>query len=563
MKRALLFLVVCAQLGCAHLAFSAAALAPAGELVPAGPKSAKLGLVVSQDGIASDVGWKILTTGGNATDAAIATAFALAVTHPQAGNIGGGGFIVYRDHDGRAESYDFRETAPAGSRPDMWLKNGTYSAELHHESCLSVGVPGTVAGLYLAWKEHGSKPWKTLVDPAVKIAENGFKVSAGLALAFQRYEKKTRVFRSGKLYKEGELLKQTELAQTLKRIRDLGPRGFYEGVTAKSIEQQMKQCGGLITQTDLKNYAAKKRDAIKGQYRGYEIIGMGPPSSAGVAILEVLKILEGYDLKQTGFKSAQTIHLVAESLKRAFADRAHDLGDPDFSPIPVEKLLSEKHVEALRKSINTHKASVSSPGTFSWPMESAQTTHLSIVDAKRNAVSLTYTLEDNFGSGVVVSGAGFLLNNEMGDFNAAPGLTDKDGHIGTVANLAQPGKRMLSSMAPTIVTKDGKLFMVTGSPGGRTIISTVLLTLINVIDFGQGAQEAVDAVRIHHQWQPDILQIERNGLSADVVRALAAKGHKIEEVSPQGAAEVILVSENNILSAGVDHRSLDGKASGK
>jgi len=527
--------------------------------------------VLSADPYASDVGARILAQGGNATDAAVATAFALAVTHPQAGNIGGGGFLVYRDHNGKAQSYDFRETAPTGSKPTMWLKDGKYSEELHHDSCLSVGVPGTVAGLYLAWKEHGSKPWKMLVDPAIKLARQGFKVTRHLDVAFNMMRQKlerhestvTQFFKGGKPYSEGEMLKQPALALSLERIRDHGPAGFYEGKTAELIEKQMKKCGGLISRADLKDYKAIKREPVKGMYRDYEIIGMGPPSSGGVAIIEALKILAAYDLKKIGFETAQSYHLIAEASRRAFADRAQYLGDPEFSKVPVDMLLSPEHIAELLKSVDPKKASVSSLTSFVWPHESDETTHISIVDKQRNAVSLTYTLEAGFGSGLVVEGAGFLLNNEMGDFNAGPGLTDTQGHIGTAPNLAEAKKRMLSSMAPVIVTKGNKLFMVTGSPGGRTIINTVLMTLLGVIDFGLNAQEAVDAPRIHHQWLPDELRVEKDRLAKEMLTALSTLGHKVVEGRPQGEAEVIVVNADNSLSVGVDRRWPDGKASGK
>jgi gamma-glutamyltranspeptidase/glutathione hydrolase len=365
-------------------------------------------------------------------------------------------------------------------------------------------------------------------------------------------------------YKAGEILKQPDLARSLQRIADKGPAGFYEGETAELIEKEMKANGGLITRDDLKKYVAKERAPLKGAYRGYEVIGMPPPSSGGMGIIQMLNVLEGFDLKANGYGSAQNIHLVTEAMRRAFADRAQHLGDPDFnSGIPIAQLISKDYATQLRKTINPNKASVSTPTTFTWPTESQETTHLSVVDGRQNAVSLTYTLEYGYGSRIVVPGAGFLLNNEMGDFNSAPEMTDDRGNIGTRPNLALPGKRMLSSMAPTILAKDGKLFMVTGSPGGRTIINTVLTTILNVVDYGMNAQEAVDAGRMHHQWLPDRLSMERYGFSADTIAKLKAMGHTVAEAGGQGVAEVIVVGKDGILEGGVDGRAPDGGAAGK
>ncbi len=536
------------------------------------PYRARQGMVVSQSDIASEVGWKVMREGGNAIDGAVATALALAVTHPTAGNIGGGGFIVYRGGDGTTTTFDFREMAPAGATPTMWMKDGKYDFDIHHNSHRSVGVPGTVAGLYLAHQKLGSKPWKDLVLPAVALARDGFEISEGLASSlermipeFKKYPASLAQFsKNGVAYKAGEILKQPDLAKSLQRIADKGPAGFYEGETAELIEKEMKANGGLITRDDLKKYVAKERAPLKGTYRGYEVIGMPPPSSGGMGIIQMLNVLEGFDLKANGYGSAQNIHLVTEAMRRAFADRAQHLGDPDFnSGIPIAQLISKDYATQLRKTINPNKASVSTPSTFTWPTESQETTHLSVVDGKQNAVSLTYTLEYGYGSRIVVPGAGFLLNNEMGDFNSAPEMTDDRGNIGTKANLAMPGKRMLSSMAPTILAKDGKLFMVTGSPGGRTIINTVLTTILNVVDYGMNAQEAVDAGRMHHQWLPDRLSMERYGFSADTIAKLKAMGHTVAEAGGQGVAEVIVVGKDGILEGGVDGRAPDGGAAGK
>ena len=535
------------------------------------PTRAKHGMVISQSDIASQVGVNVMKAGGNAVDAAVATAFALAVTHPAAGNIGGGGFLVFRPQTGEPAAYDFREMAPAKADPKMWLdEKGEYSYEKHHESHLAVGVPGTVAGLHLAWKENGSLPWERLVEPAIRLAREGFPMTDGLLGSIEeewerlkRYPATVAQFsKNGAPYQIGEVLKQPDLAETLVRISEAGPAGFYEGETAELIEKEMAKNGGLITREDLKAYRAKKRAPIRGNYRGYEIISMPPPSSGGIVLVEMLNILEGYDLAADGFGSARSLHRMAEAMRRAYSDRAQHLGDPDFNPeIPVDRLTSKDYAAELRKSIRLDVASKSSPESFTWPAESPETTHFSVVDANRNAVSVTYTLEYGYGSGIVVPGAGFLLNNEMGDFNAGPGLTDERGLIGTAPNLAQPGKRMLSSMTPTVLAKDGELFMVTGSPGGRTIINTVLQTILNVVDHRMNAQAAVDAGRVHHQWLPDRINYERQAFSPDTLNILKWLGHDLREIEGQGVAQVIVVNRaDGMLEGGLDLRAPDGGA---
>ena len=547
-------------------------LAAAVPAVPQTPTRARDGMVVSQNETASRVGAAVLREGGSAIDAAIATAFALAVTHPTAGNIGGGGFILFRPAAGQPEAYDFREMAPRRAAPTMFLENGKYSERLHHDSHLSVGVPGTVAGLHLAWTEHGKLPWKRLVEPAIALARDGFPVTDGLARSLRgilpdmkAYPASVAQFsKNGVPYEPGDILKQPDLARSLQRIADQGPAGFYEGETAALIEKEMAANGGLIDRQDLAAYRPRKRTPVTGTYRGFEVISMPPISSGGVALIQQLNILEGFDLKAMGFRSAASIHAITEAMRRAYADRARYLGDPDFNPsMPVARLISKEYAAGLRRSISPERASVSSPTSFEWPAESDETTHLSVVDRERNAVALTYTLEYGYGSRIVVPGAGFLLNNEMGDFNAGPGLTTADGLIGTDPNLAAPGKRMLSSMTPTILARDGKLFMVTGSPGGRTIINTVLHTILNVVDYGMGAQEAVDAPRFHHQWLPDRISYERWGISPDTARLLQSMGHRLNPITAQGVAEVIVVNEKeNRLEGGSDRRAPDGGAVG-
>jgi gamma-glutamyltranspeptidase / glutathione hydrolase len=537
------------------------------------PVRARNGMVVSQNAIASQVGMEVMLAGGNAVDAAVATAFALAVVHPAAGNIGGGGFLLLRPARGPAAVYDFREQAPAAATPTMFLKDGKYSHDLHHDSHLSVGVPGTVAGLNMAWTDNGRMPWKDLLQPAISLAREGFMVSDGLARSLRevlpqmkRYPASIAQFsRQGVPYEMGDVLQQPDLAKTLERIAEKGTRGFYEGETAALVEKEMKANGGLVTREDLRHYTIYRRPPLRGTYRGMEILTVPPPSAGGVALLQCLNVLEDYDVPAMGFNSSLFVHTVTEALRRAFADRARFLGDPEVvKDMPVERLVSKQYAAALRKTIHADRASVSSPASFEWPAESTETTHFSVVDADRNVVALTTTLEDGYGSKIVVPGAGFLLNNEMGDFNAGPGLTDASGLVGSEPNLAGPGKRMLSSMTPTIVVREGRPYLVTGSPGGRTIPSTVLLTVLNVLDFGMNPQEAVDAPRFNHQWLPDVIQYERYGLSADTVEALAKRGHKIAEIGGQGVAEAIRVNaREGLLEGGCDRRAPDGAAVGR
>jgi gamma-glutamyltranspeptidase/glutathione hydrolase len=549
------------------LAFLAPQLHTTGE-----PVRQRSGMVAASDGQASAVGVAVLRRGGSAVDAAVATAFALAVVHPTAGNIGGGGFLLFRGASGEAVAYDFREKAPAAATPTMFLKDGRYDSDRHHESVLSVGVPGTVAGLHLAWREHGTLPWASLVAPAIALARDGFVVSdwlarnlAGVRADFGRSPATVAQFtRAGTPYAAGDVLKQPDLARTLERIAANGPAGFYEGETARLLVAEMKARNGLVTEADLRAYAAQKRTPVRGTYRGYEILSMPPPSSGGIALLEMLNILESDDLSASGFGSAATLHLMAEAMRRAYADRARFVGDPDFNAdIPVGRLVSKEYARALRKTIPRDRASVSAPDRFEWPAESQDTTHLSVVDRDRNAVALTYTLEDDYGSKYVVPGAGFLLNNEMGDFNAGPGLTDAAGLVGTPANLAEPGKRMTSSMTPTIVLKDGRFFMALGAAGGRRIINTVLQVLVNVIDFGMNVRAAVEAPRIHHQWLPDEIVVETNGFSPDTLALLRSKGHAVTIGWPYPSrCQAILADADGFLAGAGDARYPDAAAVG-
>jgi gamma-glutamyltranspeptidase/glutathione hydrolase len=523
-------------------------------------------MVVSSQRIASQVGVEVLKKGGTAVDAAIATGFALAVTLPSAGNIGGGGFIIVRTAEGEVTTFDFREKAPAAAHERMFLdENGEYTAPTNHVGYLSIGVPGTVAGFFLAHKRFGTLPMEELLAPAIEFADKGFQVSWRLA---DRFERLADTFRKYPATAEAFLKEDGEdLARTLRRIQADGRAGFYQGETARLLAAAMKKHGGLITEEDLAAYEAKERTPVHGTYRGYDVYSMCPPSSGGVALLEMLNILEGFDLTEAGFGSALHYHLLAESMRRAFADRARHIGDPDFNPeMPVDRLISKDHAQALRDTISLNRASESSPVFFNDVFESDETTHYSVMDAQGNAVVVTYTLERGFGSKIVAEGTGFLLNNEMGDFNPQPGRTDETGLIGTKPNLVQPGKRMISSMTPTIVVKDSMPFLLIGTPGGRTIMNTVLQVIVNVIDFKMDMAEAIAAPRVHHQWLPDRLRIERFGASPDTIRLLKMMGHDVQvsrTSRAQGRAMGIMVdAESGLLTGAADPRAADGGAVG-
>lgn len=530
-------------------------------------------MVVSASAIASKAGSDVLAAGGNAVDAAVATGFALAVTYPTAGNIGGGGFMVIRMPDGRATTIDFREKAPAAAFPEMFTDStGAYSARIHHRSHYAVGVPGTVAGFALAHQKYGKAAWKSLVDPAVELSGDGFDAPKGLAASlasavnrtFTPYPASVAAYsKNGVPYAAGEHIKLPDLSRTLARIRDQGRDGFYKGETAALIAAEMKRGGGLITEKDLAAYEARERAPVIGRYRGYDVISMPPPSSGGVSMVEMLNILEGYDLKAMGHNSPQYVHHVVEAMRRAFLDRARYLGDPDFVTAPIARLDSKAYAAELRKTISPNRATKSEPAQVTQAYESDETTHFSVVDANGMAVSVTYTLEAGYGLGAVVGGAGFLLNNQMGDFNGKPGLTDSTGLIGTPANVVKPGKRMLSSMSPSIIAKDGKLVAVVGSPGGRTIINTVLQVVLNVIDFNMSMQDAVDAPRFHHQWLPDVISVEKDGLPPATVDALKAMGHTVRLAGQQGTAHSIMIDPKTGMRIGAaDPRDKDAGAVG-
>jgi gamma-glutamyltranspeptidase/glutathione hydrolase len=535
--------------------------------------TARNGMVVSDHRLASEAGVTVLRNGGNAIDAAVTVAFALTVVHPSAGNIGGGGFLVYCDAQGNATTFDFRETAPAASSLTMFLDaQGWLPKDANHKGIRTVGVPGTVAGLLLAHERLGLRPRAELVQPAIDLAEKGFPISEALhkefkehAKEFREYPASARIFLNdeGEPRVAGEIWRQPDLAETLKRIRDHGADGFYRGRTAELIAAAMRAQGGLITMDDLAAYRAVERKPVRGSYRGFEIVAMGPPSSGGIALIEILNILEGFPLREMDRHSAAYLHVLTEAMRPAFADRARYLGDPDFnSAIPVERLLSKEYAARLRGAIRRDRAGASAPGDLDGS-RSSQTTHLSVVDAKRNAVSLTYTLEEGYGSRIVVDGAGFLLNNEMGDFNPIPGRTDDAGLIGTPPNFIAPRKRMLSSMTPTVVLREGKPVLAIGSPGGRTIINTVLEVILNVVDHGMPLPDAIAAGRFHHQWLPDVTTIEKGAVDEKTLRAYEALGHKTKIDDPQGRAMGVSIDHARNLLVGVaDPRSPDGAAVG-
>ena len=542
------------------------------------PVYAKKGMVVSASNTASEIGRDILKSGGNAIDAAVATAFALAVTLPEAGNIGGGGFIVFVDKNAKATTFDFREKAPLASGENMYLDNkGDLIKDLNRIGVLSVGTPGTVAGLYLAHTRYGKLPWGKLVEPAIQLASKGIKVSYALSEQSKNLKKIWKLFPSTakvmlkdgeSVYEYGEIWKQPDLANTFKKIKDQGRDGFYKGETANKLISFIKNQGGILTHKDLDQYEAVEREPIVGSYRDYSVFTMGPPSSGGVALIEILNILEGYDLNNLGYKSADYVHILKEAIKRGFADRAEFLGDPDFNQdMPIGRLTSKEYANRLREGIKMNIASVSDISKFGQIYDGRQnTTHLSIIDGEGNAVSMTYTLEQSYGSKVVAEGLGFFLNDEMGDFNPVPNITNNMGQIGTKPNLIAPGKRMLSSMTPTILVKGNKPVIVIGTPGGRTIINTVLQVILNLVDHNLNIAQAIEAPRINHQWMPDRIEFEFMSLSKDTQAKLKERGHVLFELpvnSNLGAAMGIMVdNKKGYITGASDSRSPDGGAVG-
>jgi len=539
------------------------------------PVAAKNAMVVTSHHLATKIALDILEKGGNAVDAAVTAGFALAVAQPRSGNIGGGGFMLYSPSDSdEVVAIDYREKAPAQAFEKMFLdKKGEVDKNLKRFSHLSAGVPGTVAGLLLALEKYGSLGRDEILAPAIKLAKNGFKIPARFVKGIEKKQKilakwptsKNKFFKKdGRLYKQGELYKQPDLAKTLQLIADFGTRGFYEGETARLIEKQMLQYDGLITKEDLKNYTAIVRKPIHSTYRGFDIYSMAPPSSGGTHIVQILNMLENYSISKYGHNSARTIHLMSEAMRRAYADRAEFMGDADFIKVPLAGLAAKTYAAKLIKNINPAKATPSAEIKAGFPKtyESSETTHFSIVDKDGNAVSNTYTLNFSYGSGIVVAGAGFLLNNEMDDFSAKPGAANAYGLIGGRANRIEPNKRMLSSMSPTIVKRHGKNFLVTGSPGGSRIISTTLQVIMNVIDHKMNIQSAVNAPRVHHQWWPDEIRIEQ-GISPDTISLLENMGHKVVQKQAMGGSQSILLdSEKGVLYGAADPRQSTAKAMG-
>jgi gamma-glutamyltranspeptidase/glutathione hydrolase len=543
------------------------------------PVRARHGVVASTNEIASKVGVDIMKRGGNAVDAAIAVAFALAVTHPAAGNLGGGGFMMIRLKDGRTTAIDYREMAPAAATHNIYLDKDGKVIEGEGgsvEGYRAAGVPGTVRGMELALRKYGSHrlTWTQLIEPARALAANGFTVTYTLARGLRgnkdylsKYPETKRIYlNGGKFYNEGDVFRQPDLAATFARLQQRGPNEFYEGQTARLIVDDLKRHNGLMTMADMSGYVAKERETLRGNYRGYEIISMPPPSSGGAVLIEMLNILEGYDFKKMDWASSDRYHLMTEAMRRAFADRAEYMGDSDFVKVPVAGLVDKKYAAQLRTTINPARASSSEQVKAGKPSgyESDETTHFTVVDADGNAVANTYTLNNSYGSAVVAKGTGLLMNDEMDDFAAKPGTPNLYGLIQGERNAVAPRKRPLSAMTPTFVLrKDGSLWFTVGSPGGPTIINTVLDVITNVIDYGMNIQQAIDAPRIHHQWLPDELVFEPYGLSGDTQNALLARGHKFAKPRYLGDAEGIMIEEKTGMRLGAtDPRRSDGLAVG-
>jgi gamma-glutamyltranspeptidase/glutathione hydrolase len=556
------------------------------------PAVATDGMVVTESPPASWVGARILRQGGNAVDAAIAVHFALAVTHPEAGNLGGGGFLLLRMADGTQEAIDFREIAPGTATRELFLDSeGRPDPRLSTATLYGTGVPGAVAGMGLAHERHGTLPWKTLLEPAIRLARDGFVVDRYLSMKLRAFEgrlgrhaESRRIFlRDGDFYAEGDTLRQPELAATLARIAHGGPREFYEGATADSLLAEMERGGGLIVATDLRDYRAKVRAPLTGNYRGRTILAMPPPSSGGVAVIQMLGMLEGFPLGRWGPLSSQALHVTTEAMKHAFADRAEFLGDPDFTPIPVTGLIDRGYIDSLAQGIDLaravpsltagpgrpaghgdfYEATGGSPGAdLLVPVGSEgpggqETTHFNVIDERGNAVAVTTTLNTSFGTGIMVTGAGFLLNNELDDFAAAPGVPNYYGLIQGEANAVRPFARPLSSMTPALVLEEDHVVLALGSPGGPRIITAVLQTLLNVVDHGMHIREAIDAPRVHHQWWPDTLYAEPRALVADVREALRLRGQPLSGMRQIGSVQgvqVLVRDDGDVLLGAADPR---------
>ncbi len=548
-------------------------LIAAADAVHPEPASGSSGMVVSASNIASNVGVNILKNGGNAVDAAVAVGFALAVTFPSAGNLGGGGFMVIHLKDGKNIAIDFREKAPLLASRDMFLdEKGNFIPDLSITGTKSTGVPGSVAGLIYALKKYGTMNLDEVIQPAIDLAENGFTLDNNTVQgfnsvlnAFNLYPSSYKIFtKYGEEYCEGDIFRQPDLAYTLKQIKKKGRDGFYKGDIADLIVKQVKEFDGLITLKDLEEYEPAEREPVTGTYRNYTIVSMPPPSSGGIALIELLNILENFRFVKEEWGSSSYIHKLTEAMKYVYADRSVHLGDPDFYNVPQDWLISKKYAHEIFEKIKDSAITSSEviPGQPFSQYESTETTHYSVYDSYGNAVSTTTTLNSAFGNKIIVDGAGFLLNNEMDDFSAKPGEPNQFGLLGNEANSVQPGKRMLSSMTPTIVLKDNKPFLIAGSPGGSTIITAVLQVIMNVIDFGMDIQEAIKAPRIHHQWFPDEIYYEPFGLPFDVKENLLKRGNKIGGERILGCVEGILIDyDNNIIYGASDTRG-NGSAEG-
>ncbi|MFS1438328.1 gamma-glutamyltransferase [Shewanella sp. 10N.286.48.A6] len=531
------------------------------------PIWAKHGMVASQESLATRIGVDILKQGGNAVDAAVAVGFALAVTLPRAGNIGGGGFmLVHLEKEDKTIAIDYRETAPAKAHKDIFLnEQGDVVKKLSREHGLAVGVPGTVMGFELALNKYGTMSMSEVVKPAIELAQKGILINSdladsldGLKRRISQWPSSAKIFykSNGDSFAVNDTLVQKDLAHSLSLIAKHGSKGFYQGETAEKIVAAIQAAGGIMSMNDLKNYQVIERTPVTGEYRGYKVVSMPPPSSGGIHIIEMLNVLEHYPIEELGHNTAQTLHLMTETMKYAYADRSEYLGDPDFHNVPTDKLTSQKYADSIAKQIAYNKATPSAeikPGDLS-VYESNQTTHYSVVDKWGNAVSNTYTLNFSYGSGLVAAGTGILLNNEMDDFSAKPGIPNAYGLIGGEANAIDAHKRPLSSMSPTIVMKDGKPFLVTGSPGGSRIITTTLQVIMNVIDHKLNIAEATAAARIHHQWLPDYIGVETS-LNNDTVTLLEAKGHQVKTSSAMGSTQSIVITDKGLFGASDPRRA--------
>lgn len=523
-------------------------------------------MVVAAEAEAARAGLAVLEAGGNAMDAGVCVGFTLAVTLPRAGNLGGGGFLLYHDAaNGQVHALDYREVAPRAAYRDLFLdESGRADPEKSRFSPLAVGVPGTVDGLLEAHRRFGTLPLAELLEPAIRLAEGGFRVGPELAASLAQAHRTQRLSPAARLVyfrpdgtplEAGDWLRQGDLAASLRRIAADGRDGFYTGPTAEAIVETLGRDGGLLTIDDLRRYTPVWREPVQGTYREHTVYSMPPPSSGGVHLVQMLQVLEAFPLADWGPNSQRAVHHMAEAMKRAYADRSRHLGDPDFHPVPVAKLLSEAYTGRVQARIDPEHPTPSEriePGELRQPGESPETTHFSIVDGQGNALSNTYTLNFSYGSGILAEGTGILLNNEMDDFSAQPGVPNAYGLIGGEANAVEPGKRMLSSMTPTLVLKDGTVRLVTGSPGGSRIITTVLQVVVNVLDHGMNAAEAVTSPRFHHQWLPDVLEVER-GFPADTVRLLREAGYRVESSGTLGGAQTVLM-ENGSPTGAADPR---------